>query len=269
MADVQAMMEGLLFSRVQHAAEAQLPSLAIVALQSPFPSNFCSLSLLEDLEIGRVERQFEEELNKIGLLAALRSLQLGEGELTAMPDLAQLRMIEHISICNNKIQEVPSWIDCLYSLETVSLIQNDLKAISAPLCRLKNLRVLRLDNNLIEEVPDCIGGLLCLENLSLDHNHVARLSPAITQLSCLKRLSLLGNNLEVLPQELSHCMDTTISSDGSGCRVLPQLTRIDFRDNPLPEGLAVDTSSADQVRTLAALVEACFTARLVKSASEH
>lgn len=268
MADVQAMMEGVLFSRVQNIAEASLGCLSIVVLQSPFPSNFASLTALEELDIGRVEPRFEKELDKIGRLTGLRSLQLGEGELTALPELAHLRLLEHISICNNRILEVPMWMDRLNALETISLIQNDLSTVAASLCSLKNLRVLRLDNNLIEEVPDCIGGLVSLENLSLDHNQVARLSPAVTKLSCLKRLSLLGNNLEVLPQELSHCMEVTTATDGRCHRILPLLTRIDLRDNPLPEGLAVDTSSAEQVLVLATLVEACFTARLVKSASE-
>ena len=98
-----------------------------------------------------------------------------------------------------EIHEVPTNIQNLDSLITLSFSDNELEYLPASIGNLPSLNTLILSNNLIIEIPEEIGNLSNLEFLHLPGNQLASLPSTISNLSSLISLNIDNNLVTTFP----------------------------------------------------------------------
>ena len=97
------------------------------------------------------------------------------------------------------INEVPTNIQNLDSLITLSFSDNELEYIPAAIGNLPSLNTLMLSNNLLIEIPEEIGNLSNLEFLHLPGNQLVSLPSTISNLSSLISLNIDNNLVTIFP----------------------------------------------------------------------
>ena len=98
-----------------------------------------------------------------------------------------------------EIHEVPTNIQNLDSLITLSFSDNELEYLPASIGNLPSLNTLILSNNLIIEIPEEIGNLSNLEFLHLPGNQLASLPSTISNLSSIISLNIDNNFVTTFP----------------------------------------------------------------------
>ena len=98
-----------------------------------------------------------------------------------------------------EIHEVPTNIQNLDSLITLSFSDNELEYLPASIGNLPSLNTLILSNNLIIEIPEEIGNLSNLEFLHLPGNQLASLPSTISNLSNIISLNIDNNFVTTIP----------------------------------------------------------------------
>ena len=98
-----------------------------------------------------------------------------------------------------EIHEVPTNIQNLDSLITLSFSDNELEYLPASIGNLPSLNTLILSNNLIIEIPEEIGNLSNLEFLHLPGNQLASLPSTISNLSNIISLNIDNNFVTTFP----------------------------------------------------------------------
>ena len=98
-----------------------------------------------------------------------------------------------------EIHEVPTNIQNLDSLITLSFSDNELEYLPAAIGNLPSLNTLILSNNLIIEIPEEIGNLSNLEFLHLPGNQLASLPSTISNLSSIISLNIDNNFVTTFP----------------------------------------------------------------------
>ncbi|XP_040379718.1 plant intracellular Ras-group-related LRR protein 3 [Oryza brachyantha] len=91
------------------------------------------------------------------------------------------------------------------SVESVRLVDRQLRHLPEAFGRIQGLRVLDVSRNQLEVIPDAIGGLDHLEELRLASNALISLPDSIGLLSNLKILNVASNRLRSLPDSISKC----------------------------------------------------------------
>ncbi|GJN27287.1 hypothetical protein PR202_gb15297 [Eleusine coracana subsp. coracana] len=91
------------------------------------------------------------------------------------------------------------------SVESVRLVDRQLRQLPEAFGRIQGLRVLDVSRNQLEVIPDAIGGLDQLEELRLSTNALVSLPDSIGLLSNLKILNVANNRLRALPDSISKC----------------------------------------------------------------
>ena len=102
-----------------------------------------------------------------------------------------------------EIHEVPTNIQNLDSLITLSFSDNELEYLPASIGNLPSLNTLILSNNLIIEIPEEIGNLSNLEFLHLPGNQLASLPSTISNLSNIISLNIDNNFVTTIPLGIS------------------------------------------------------------------
>ena len=97
------------------------------------------------------------------------------------------------------INEVPTNIQNLDSIITLSFSDNELEYLPAEIGNLPSLNSLFLSNNLLIEIPEEIGNLSNLEFLHLPGNQLASLPSTISNLSSLISLNIDNNLVTTFP----------------------------------------------------------------------
>ena len=97
------------------------------------------------------------------------------------------------------IHEVPTNIQNLDSLITLSFSDNELEYLPAAIGNLPSLNTLFLSNNLLIEIPEEIGNLSNLEFLHLPGNQLVSLPSTISNLSSLISLNIDNNLVTTFP----------------------------------------------------------------------
>ena len=97
------------------------------------------------------------------------------------------------------IHEVPTNIQNLDSLITLSFSDNELEYIPAAIGNLPSLNTLMLSNNLLIEIPEEIGNLSNLEFLHLPGNQLVSLPSTVSNLSSLISLNIDNNLVTIFP----------------------------------------------------------------------
>ncbi|KAJ1271525.1 hypothetical protein BS78_06G134000 [Paspalum vaginatum] len=90
-------------------------------------------------------------------------------------------------------------------VESVRLVDRQLRQLPEAFGRIQGLRVLDVSRNQLEVIPDAIGGLDHLEELRLAANALISLPDTIGLLSNLKILNVSSNRLRALPDSISKC----------------------------------------------------------------
>ncbi|KAL5214900.1 hypothetical protein ABZP36_004052 [Zizania latifolia] len=91
------------------------------------------------------------------------------------------------------------------AVESVRLVDRQLRHLPEAFGRILGLRVLDVSRNQLKVIPDAIGGLDHLEELRLASNALISLPDSIGLLSNLKILNVASNKLRSLPDSISKC----------------------------------------------------------------
>lgn len=78
----------------------------------------------------------------------------------------ELERLKYVNFKGHQIEFIPNEISSLRNLETLDLLDNNLKAINPTICDCENLIELRVGGN-IQEIPDCLKKMKTLKHLSL------------------------------------------------------------------------------------------------------
>ncbi|TVU15598.1 hypothetical protein EJB05_39128 [Eragrostis curvula] len=90
-------------------------------------------------------------------------------------------------------------------VESVRLVDRQLRQLPEAFGRIQGLRVLDVSRNQLEIIPDAIGGLDHLEELRLSANALVALPDSIGLLTNLKILNAANNRLRALPDSIAKC----------------------------------------------------------------
>lgn len=145
------------------------------------------------------------------VFAALRKLDLSNNHIKKLPaTIGDLSCLSELVLHNNHLESFSVAL-CLSTLQRtlqiLDLSQNQLQALPAQFCQLRELVNLKLDDNELISLPFHIGRLSKLRFLSAAHNQLAVLPGDFRRLS-LENLDLFGNPF-VQPNSLDHKMNLT------------------------------------------------------------
>ena len=90
----------------------------------------------------------------------------------------------------------------LKNLEHLTLVNSNLTNIPKEIGNLLNLKCLNLRHNQLTSIPKEIGKLLSLEKLFLENNKLTTIPKELSNLKNLYFLGLIFNNLRIIPVEL-------------------------------------------------------------------
>ena len=130
-----------------------------------FLSNCKRFTRLRSLEIiacclDRFPRQILQ-------LRSLRRLNLSHNNLTSIPSIESLSMLEELYLDNNEIERIPSTIGELHKLRVLELSCNSLARIPKTVYQLRNLEFLGACGNQLRTIAKDIVGLRKLKYLLL------------------------------------------------------------------------------------------------------
>jgi len=169
------------------------------------PANAPTLSNLQSLSLYDCGI---ENLEGIGMLTLLQTLNAGRNPLTTLPDdLKELSNLKELWLDDCSLSGMlPSPILELTALEELRLSNNQIEEIPSTISKLEHLRILGLDNNRIQQLPDNLQHLP-LTKLLIGNNGLQQLPDSLP--STLKLLTASSNRLTNLPDGLVDCVDLT------------------------------------------------------------
>lgn len=109
-------------------------------------------------------------------------------------------------MCRNKIQDVPSHIVNIPTVEILDLSFNKIENIDANFGKLKGLKCLILANNNIRKLPPEMKELGGIEEIDISNNFI-EIFPNISKWTKLKSFTAKNNRLREIPDGLDHCLD--------------------------------------------------------------
>lgn len=129
----------------------------------------------------------------------LETISLDNNNISEIPEqFLQLDQIKDLSIANNRLSKIPSFIDKLSKLETLRISHNDIQELPEDITKIKTLKSLSAYECKLENLPKDINKLTNLESLGLEHNKLKEI-PDISTLVNLENLDLANNDLTGLP----------------------------------------------------------------------
>jgi TIR domain/Leucine rich repeat len=136
----------------------------------------------------------------------LWALHLCNVDLEELPsELWQISSLELLTLSYNQFSTLPAEIGQIASLKYLDVSHNRLNTLPAEFGNLSALTDLFLSNNRLRTLPVEFGNLSVLERLDLNNNLLSTLPAELGNLSDLRELSLSSNQLKTLPAELENC----------------------------------------------------------------
>ncbi|GLC33883.1 hypothetical protein PLESTB_000814300 [Pleodorina starrii] len=127
------------------------------------------LSSLTDLDLSRNLLR-GELLRQVGLLARVRTLNLRDNKLTALPPtIAGCSAMVELYLGRNQLANVPPELGLVSALKTLELRDNKITCLPPEICELR-LGLLDLANNELRSLPPELGSMTSLRSLPLDGN---------------------------------------------------------------------------------------------------
>jgi len=157
-----------------------------------------------DLDI-KTRAQLTELMVSIGQISTLESLTLdknalADAESALLTPIGKLYNLRSLSLCGNRLTEVPSSIGSLRSLQELLLRSNQLNELpNASIGLLGSLENLDLKGNQLTYLPDSIGQLRTLKSLDVSENKLTELPASFGLLRDTLKLSVSRNPLQRPP----------------------------------------------------------------------
>jgi Leucine-rich repeat (LRR) protein len=178
-------------------------------------SNIDAVGTLKSLESVDLSGHGLSDVGSLAQLRGLRTVQLSGNALTSVADLATLPLLETLYLVGNDVSDI-SPLSSKKSLRALDVSRNELTSLAA-VSTLTSLELLAADHNQITSV-DSLSGLTNLRELYVSNNAITTLEP-LASLGNLGWLDVWGNQLTRLEPLLA----------GNG----PRGTLL-IGDNPLP-----------------------------------
>jgi len=137
----------------------------------------------------------------IGDLRKVRDLTLSGGFISITDAIGNLKQLEKLSFCSNKLKLVPDAVGNIKSLKYLFIDSSNSK-ISDGIGNLSNLETLILEINNINSLPDSIGKLSNLKVLKIDCGNLEIIPETIGELSSLDALDINTAKELVLPNAI-------------------------------------------------------------------
>ena len=158
-----------------------------------------------------------------GLADTLEVLDLGDGELTTLPDdMGRLRKLRVLFCSNNRFARLPPSLGDCSSLSQLGFRGTGMREVPGEALP-PALRWLTLTDNRIEQLPDALGERPLLQKLMLSGNRLRQLPRGLAQAENLELVRLASNGFEHLAPWL---LD------------LPRLAWISWAGNPFERSTA-------------------------------
>jgi len=150
--------------------------------------------------------------SKVTTLTNLRFLSLHLNAIQEFPSsVINLKTLEVLAINNGRFTEIPSEIGNMINLVHLDISSNRIASFPADLSTLVSLRDLNLSQNSIKQVPEAIRKLSQLEALNFRRNKLTTVPDWLGELQQLVYLNLRRNKLTQLPPDL---LQSFIGRDG-------------------------------------------------------
>lgn len=162
--------------------------------------------LSENLKLWPMEDNYDE--SKLGVV-------LVHSSIIALPkNLSFMSNLDTIGLMQNNLKKIPEQFFSLTKLRYLNFEGGFIKEIPSQIQSLVNLTNLHLTNSQLEIIPDEISALINLESLYLSDNKLQTLNPKIGELFKLKSLGVQYNQLTKLPSTLSNLQNLEIVNFG-------------------------------------------------------
>lgn len=211
------------------------PLSKLIYLQGLF-LNGCKLSNIAFLEnltclqmLDLSSSQIDTSIHYLENLTNLKSLYLGDIQLSNIAFLEKLKGLQTLHLKNNQLSNIHS-LECLISLQSIYISNNHLSSIHS-LGNIATLENVSINDCTIKDIRG-FEKLTNLKTLNLSNNQLSDIKP-IEKLTSLKTIDLSYNQI------------SDISCVKKICN-LSALEQINIRENPLelPVGLALNEISA-------------------------
>ena len=113
------------------------------------------------------------------------------------------RNLHYLDLRDSFLHTLPSNINKLQALITLTLPDNQLTTLPGSICDIQSLTELDCQDNQLKALPNSIGKLQNMNYLYLQHNQLEALPSSIGELQNLKNLNCSVNQLTVLPASLT------------------------------------------------------------------
>ncbi|KAF9109004.1 hypothetical protein BGX27_008138, partial [Mortierella sp. AM989] len=156
--------------------------------------------------------------------------------------ITHLKLLQKLSLANNRFQESPEPISMFTQLTWLSLASNTLTSLPDSFSNLQKLTCLDLQRNRFSSIPDCVYQMKSLTILLLQKNRITTISPKIGQCTQLVSLNLSYNRIQHLPVEMKECrnlehllmsVNTIQELPGVLCEAWTSLLNLDMHTNDL------------------------------------
>jgi hypothetical protein len=107
-----------------------------------------------------------------------------------------------VRLVNQKLRDIPEWIQLLPLLEELNLDMNRISTVPEWLGNMTNLKSLDLSNNKISILPSSLGNLINLESIRLHENHFRYFPECISSMTNLKNIGISNNMIEIIPESI-------------------------------------------------------------------
>ncbi|KAL6067139.1 Leucine-rich repeat (LRR) protein [Balamuthia mandrillaris] len=186
-----------------------------------------SLEMMSALSGAGGSLAFGHQLQQSMQFPKMTALTLAHNGLKQFPselDLASMTMLEKLSLAGNELSALPAGIGSLYSLTSLSLVDNCVATLpDQELAGLSQLNELLLQRNELSSLPPAaLANLVVLKNLDLTSNSITSLPPSIGGMTALKALLLGHNRLTELPEEFGNLVNlVTLKLNDNALTSLP------------------------------------------------
>jgi Leucine-rich repeat (LRR) protein len=178
---------------------------------------------------------------------------------TLPPEIGALRDLQHLTLNECGIEELPDALWRLSGLRSLNLFDNAIREVSPEIGRLARLEKLVLGTNDLRTLPAELAALPALTELNLANNprlDWAQAMAIISRIERLERLSIYQNPIRELPEigrltwlRVLHAFGCELRAVPAALEGLAELRELDLRANEI-EAFDVDPSRLPHLERL-------------------
>ena len=230
-----------------------------------FPNSIRKFKNLKTLTLRRCPSvQLETLFEQIKDLPNLTELQIVFSEKVKLPDnMGLLKSVKTLDLNGNKLNELPSGLESMVSLETINLHNNpylDMDNACLVLSKLGKLKSVKLSGCKIVKLSDNLVKLSQVEELDLNLNSIETFPTGLDGLKNLRTLNLSKNSklntiqvfssLSNIPNlEELNLTDCGLTEVNAGIGVMTKLKKLILTNNPIKK-LAPEIGNLSQLEEL-------------------